>query len=896
MLVLVLLVVASPFSLALLSQPVFHEVQTQGQSMPPRYGHSGTLLNRWSLGIFYGGRTNDGFLTDFWTYNLVSSQWALRVPITFNGVPPPALCWSCLSVWDDTASQSLLMGGLDSTEKPIAGTWLLTYAQPSPYWQQLIMTGSSPAARFGHSCARVPGKIATMIFGGFDGQGNVLNDVWILHSNFVWKQLPIVHSSRRPALAHAAIYLGDDNIIIYGGVDSTMSISPNTYSAYVGISDDSLFTHPAPLNWSTYACSGTPPAAPSVGFAFATHAKSLLIFGGESSLHPADVSSSSLFVYKLDTFSRKWSITRPTGFPSQRSHYVLLFDQCSETLLAFGGRNSKGLVLYTDSLNFPSNTWRELSIPALAPPPRTYHVLVAFTDAIIVHGGINFDVARRDSVLRDTWRFSFSDQTWTQLIPVAGVAAVPYRMYHAAARVGQFVAVTGGVDNNFAVQSSTMLINSVTGEWLSPALSTSLPAICNHTLAVVLNNGRSLELRGANGESIRLIAFGGFQGGTLSNRAWTTEINLNPRNGRGTNDLMLSFDGLFDYLVVSDFVNLDGEFTIAFWMKADGFEVESQAILSIGLIGMGLQIVRCQNAGSICFYCQGSKMLVGRITVNDGIWHHVAVAFSVTSRRMSIYIDGSLDATRTDDFRAPIFGTFDFIVGRGGLQSVSYFPGSIDDIYVWKSALSAAQVNSLLSGQSTSLNLVAFWSFDNSGAPYMQQNMFSSVQQNFIMYCGGGHGHCPNLVLSSAPLRSGSQSNFHSGGWIALLLADGSPEPPARHSHAAAALYGQQLLVHGGFNNDGNVLDDLWLGTILLGKLISWTQLFQPQTFSLYAHSLLSHFGIPNQDHTPVVTILSRKNESSCNIDGGSCRKFRFLLHFHIILQFLLFATCICRL
>jgi hypothetical protein len=874
---LLLLIVTTPYALALLSQPIFHEVKPQGRSMPPRYCHSGTVLSRWSLGIFYGGRAKDEFFTDLWTYSLVSSQWALHVPITFTGLPPPGLCWSCLSVWDEAASSSMLMGGREASGRPSSGTWLLTYAQPSPYWQQMAVTGAAPPARFGHSCARVPGsKIATIIYGGFDASGSVLNDVWMLHSTFVWKQLPSFHPSKPLALAHAAIYLGPDIIIIHGGIDSTMSTSSSTIAAYLGISDGSLFTQPVPLNWSTYDCSGTPPPVPSFGFAYTTKHKSLLIFGGESLLHPADSSSSSLFVYNLDTGTRRWSVHRPAGYPSQRSHLALLFDQCSDTLLAFGGRNPNGLVLQTDSLSFSSKKWQQLSIPVLAPSPRAYHVLVAFTDAIIIHGGIDLNLPRRDSVFRDTWRFSLSDQTWTQLTPAAGLAAVPYRAFHAAARAGQFAVVTGGVDNNFITQSSTMLLNSVTGEWLPSTQSSSLPAIFNHTLDVVLENGFSFELRGGYRGSLRLIAFGGSQGGALSNRAWIANVNLRPRNGRSLTDHMLLFDGSFDYLIVSDFVNLLSEFTISFWMNAAGFETQSQAIMSIGPIGMGLQIVQCFNAGSICFFCEGSKMLVGRTKVNDGMWHHVAVIFSASSRVMSLYIDGSLDATRSDTFRPPNFGSFDFNIGRGGLESVSYFPGAIDDVSVWQSALSSTQVAALVTGQSLPLNLVASWTFDSSGASPMQHNMFASIQHNYIMYCGGGHGHCPSVVLSSAPSKVGPHVFLQLDEWIAMSVAEGSPEPPARHSHAAAAVNGDLLLVHGGIDKNDFVLDDLWVGTITPGNIVSWSQLFQPQTFKLYAHSLLSQYDLFDQDRNQVVSFISRDQDSECNIDYGACRSFRF--------------------
>ncbi len=268
-------------------------------------------------------------------------------------------------------------------------------------------------------------------------------------------------------------------------------------------------------------------------------------------------------------------------------------------------------------------------------------------------------------------------------------------------------------------------------------------------------------------------------------------------------------------------------------------------------------------------------MLVGRTKVNDGMWHHITVTFSASSRAMSLYIDGSLDATRSDTFRTPNFGSFDFNIGRGGLESVSYFPGAIDDVSVWQRALSSTQVATLASGQSVPLNMVASWNFDNSGSGLMPPNMFASIQQNYIMYCGGAHGHCPSLVLSSAPSKAGPHVFLQLDGWSAVSVAEGSPEPPARHSHAAAAVNGGILLVHGGIDKNNLVLDDLWVGTITPGKIISWSQLFQPQTFRLYAHSLISHYDLPNEDRNQIVTFLSRDPDSECNIDYGACRSFR---------------------
>jgi len=379
--------------------------------------------------------------------------------------------------------------------------------------------------------------------------------------------------------------------------------------------------------------------------------------------------------------------------------------------------------------------------------------------------------------------------------------------------------------------------------------------------------------------TVRFIAFGGIQAGAVSSRAWITSVNLRPINGRSATDNMLTFDGIFDYAIAADFADLSGEFTVAFWMISSGFEVESQAVLSVGQIGMGVHIVQCLHAGSMCLYCEGQRVLFGRTMVNDAAWHHVAVTFSVTAGTMAIYIDGKEDAVRSGTLRQPIFGSNDFVIGRGGLSAVSYFPGALDDISVWRTALAPSQVASLAAG-TVSPPAFTRWTFDALTVPIMQTNMFPSATGNYILYCGGvsgAFGRCPGASRSSAPLRvSATQNQVTTSGWLALTVVDSSPQPPARHSHAAAAVSGNRLLVHGGLDADGNTLDDLWLGSVVLGKLVTWMQLFQPQTFGLFAHSLISHFDLPDNDLHQIVTILSKDSDSTCNVDLGSCRSFRF--------------------
>lgn len=112
------------------------------------------------------------------------------------------------------------------------------------------------------------------------------------------------------------------------------------------------------------------------------------------------------------------------------------------------------------------------------------------------------------------------------------------------------------------------------------------------------------------------------------------------------------------------------------------------------------------KSGAYQFYINGSNKLVGnwnggdRITsttsVNNGKWHYVAVVFN--SGTASLYIDGVLDATATGQ-PTPVSNTANFSIGamwsnKSAISSV--FSGDIDEIRIWNSALTAAQIRYIM--------------------------------------------------------------------------------------------------------------------------------------------------------------------------------------------------------
>jgi len=144
-----------------------------------------------------------------------------------------------------------------------------------------------------------------------------------------------------------------------------------------------------------------------------------------------------------------------------------------------------------------------------------------------------------------------------------------------------------------------------------------------------------------------------------------------------------------DFVLGEKNINLNSNFTVSGWVRHTS----------------GGGIVVAKN-GAYQFYINGSNKFVGnwngsdRITsatsVNNGKWHYVAVAFS--SGTASLYIDGVLDATAASQ-PVPTSNTANFSIGalwsnKASISSV--FSGDIDEIRIWNSALTAAQIRYIM--------------------------------------------------------------------------------------------------------------------------------------------------------------------------------------------------------
>jgi hypothetical protein len=197
--------------------------------------------------------------------------------------------------------------------------------------------------------------------------------------------------------------------------------------------------------------------------------------------------------------------------------------------------------------------------------------------------------------------------------------------------------------------------------------------------------------------------------GTLKNFSTTTNPWVKGKFGN-----CLSFDGVDDFVEINGnrtvFDALGSPFSIAYWIKAKPQSdkrvySEGNKTARTGFGGLFTIGSSGGTSGKVRVWFRNDRNAVkfgmdSTATVYDDTWHHVAVVH--VSGQVTIYVDGKLDKTGTYGAGAVGFGTF--TTDRVGIGAVlrqgpcCLFAGLLDDMRVYDSALSAADVVLVVSG------------------------------------------------------------------------------------------------------------------------------------------------------------------------------------------------------
>lgn len=159
-----------------------------------------------------------------------------------------------------------------------------------------------------------------------------------------------------------------------------------------------------------------------------------------------------------------------------------------------------------------------------------------------------------------------------------------------------------------------------------------------------------------------------------------------------TNAAALTFDGNdgIANLGVKGIPALDQAMSIALWVNYSAASATTQPFIGFGASGAGRLKVGFNGGQLAAWKGAGSTPLVSGAAPAGG-WHHLAYTFDGTTRRL--YVDG---AEKNSSTMAGETGAV--AEGHIGSYGTQHFPGTLDEVRVYKRALTASEVTQLAGG------------------------------------------------------------------------------------------------------------------------------------------------------------------------------------------------------
>ncbi|MDQ2939059.1 MAG: LamG domain-containing protein, partial [Actinomycetota bacterium] len=175
----------------------------------------------------------------------------------------------------------------------------------------------------------------------------------------------------------------------------------------------------------------------------------------------------------------------------------------------------------------------------------------------------------------------------------------------------------------------------------------------------------------------------------VNNGTYQNSPTLNqPGAIAGNQNTAVTFDGSTGYVNVPDSASLDlgDQLTIEAWVKRAANGANHRIVSK----GTGAYALRLGSNNKLELLKEWSSVIVGSTTtITDTNWHHVAATKNGATAKL--YIDG-VDVTGTVT-NATLVNTADNLaIGREQPSGTEDFNGTVDEVALYNSALSATQV------------------------------------------------------------------------------------------------------------------------------------------------------------------------------------------------------------
>jgi hypothetical protein len=158
----------------------------------------------------------------------------------------------------------------------------------------------------------------------------------------------------------------------------------------------------------------------------------------------------------------------------------------------------------------------------------------------------------------------------------------------------------------------------------------------------------------------------------------------------------INFDGVVDYVDMEDNLDLNTiAFTISAWIKRDPGTVNASILSKRNATYTEGYDFRINGTGRFEFDLNGgATSIISSVPIPENEWHQVAVIYD--NGNATLYIDGVADTTASS-VPSPIATSQSFYIAAAGKNTpTNHFAGNIDEVRVWDTALTPAQLRYIM--------------------------------------------------------------------------------------------------------------------------------------------------------------------------------------------------------
>jgi len=165
----------------------------------------------------------------------------------------------------------------------------------------------------------------------------------------------------------------------------------------------------------------------------------------------------------------------------------------------------------------------------------------------------------------------------------------------------------------------------------------------------------------------------------------------------------MSFNGTDSYVIgtYSSSLGITGNLTLSAWFKSSASTNQRIISMDSGSSTGRNYIIQLESSGYVrgIVWSGSTAYQAGTISttpgLSDGNWHHVALVYK-PSTKVEIFIDGVSKDQNTSGIPSSINSIAqDLVIGRATPATGNFFNGSIDEVAIFNTALSAEKIQQI---------------------------------------------------------------------------------------------------------------------------------------------------------------------------------------------------------